>query len=180
MTVIVLEIIFLVAAQRLFELCLARRNTKRLMARGGQEVGATHYPLIIAIHAGWLIALVSQAPTVTQINWWLIGAFGLFQLGRVWVLTSLGPYWTTRIITIPNALLVQHGPYRWFRHPNYIIVAGEILLLPLAFGHLATALVFTGLNAVVLIWRIRTENDALLERGTAINSDAPNTFRQDR
>ena len=96
------------------------------------------------------------------------------------MLTSLGPYWTTRIITIPNALLVQHGPYRWFRHPNYIIVAGEILLLPLAFGHLATALVFTGLNAVVLIWRIRTENDALLERGTAINSDAPNTFRQDR
>ncbi|MBT5107475.1 MAG: hypothetical protein HOM25_02225 [Rhodospirillaceae bacterium] len=167
MTAITLGIIFLVIAQRLLELVLARRNTKRLISRGAREVGAAHYPLVIAVHAGWLIALVSLAPSVTQINWWLLGVFGLFQCGRVWVLTSLGPYWTTRIITMPDVPLVRRGPYRWCRHPNYVIVIGEIALLPLTFGHLKTAVVFTGLNAVILTWRIHVENKSLSERKKA-------------
>lgn len=164
MTAFVFGILALVAIQRLLELVLARRNTKRLIVQGAQEVGAAHYPLIVVVHAGWFIALFVLAPSVTQINWWMLGVFGLLQCGRVWVLTSLGPYWTTRIITLPGAPLVRRGPYRWFRHPNYIIVTGEIILLPLAFGHSMVALMFAVLNSIVLICRIRIENKSLEDR----------------
>lgn len=164
MTTIALAIMVLVTAQRLFELILANRNTKRLLAQGAQEIGALHYPLIVAVHAGWLATLFYQAASVISINWWLLGAFGVLQCGRVWVLMSLGPYWTTRIISVPNAPLVRRGPYQWFRHPNYTIVCGEIALLPLAFGYTMTAIIFTFINAAVLIWRIRIENSVLAER----------------
>ncbi|MGY8961591.1 MAG: isoprenylcysteine carboxyl methyltransferase family protein, partial [Alphaproteobacteria bacterium] len=127
-------IVVAVAIQRIGELVLARRNTKRLLADGAQEFGAAHYPFIVAVHGGWLIALLIGTLSIDLVNWWLIAGFGLFQCGRVWVLFSLGRYWTTRIITIPDAPLVRTGPYRWLRHPNYVVVAGEIMLLPLAFG----------------------------------------------
>jgi methyltransferase len=157
-------IVVAVAIQRLGELLLAHRNTKRLLADGAREIGAAHYPFIVAVHGGWLMALLVGAPSVDLVNWWLIAGFGLFQCGRVWVLSSLGPYWTTRIITIPGAPLVRTGPYRWLRHPNYVIVAGEIMLLPLAFGMVEVAIGFSVANAMVLFWRIRIENDALFSR----------------
>jgi methyltransferase len=87
--------------------------------------------------------------------------FVLIEMARIWVLYSLGPRWTTRIIVLPDAALVRRGPYRWLDHPNYLVVVAEILVLPLVFGLWKVALVFSLLNGVVLALRIREENRAL-------------------
>ena len=158
-------ILVLVTAQRLGELVLARRNTKRLLARGGREVGAAHYPLIVAMHAAWLLGLwyfaVLWAPVGQEVNLAWLGVFVVLQLGRVWVIASLGGRWTTRIVVLPGEPLVRRGPYRFVSHPNYWVVAGEILVLPLAFGLAAFGLVFTILNAAMMWIRIRAEAAAL-------------------
>jgi methyltransferase len=149
-----------VTLQRLGELVLANRNTRALRARGAIEVGAAHYPLIVALHAAWLGGLwVLAWNRPVSIAW--LGAFIVLQLLRVWVIASLGPRWTTRIIILPGESLVKRGPYRLVSHPNYMVVAGEIAALPLAFGLGLYALVFSLLNAAVLFVRIRAENRAL-------------------
>jgi methyltransferase len=157
-------LILLVAAQRLAELFLARRNTAALKARGAVEIGAGHYPLIVALHAAWLVAVAVFLPNPPSVNGWFLAAYLLVQALRVWTLASLGPYWTTRIITLPGAPLVRRGPYRFLRHPNYLVVTLEIALLPLVFGELVVAAVFTLINAAALAWRIRQEEGALAAR----------------
>lgn len=159
-------IIALVVLQRLAELVYAERNTKALLARGAVEVGRVHYPLIVLLHATWLIAIVALLPQEPSINFFLLGVFVVLQALRVWVLATLGPYWTTRIINLPGAPLVRRGPYRLLRHPNYTVVVGEIAVLPLVFGEIWVAAVFTILNALILAWRIRQENAALAMRRT--------------
>lgn len=103
-------------------------------------------------------------PPSTPPNWWLLGLYAAFQPLRLWTIATLGPHWTTRIITMPGAPLVRTGPYRIFRHPNYAVVCVEIAALPLAFGAVEIAIVFSILNASLLSWRIRTEERALLPR----------------
>src|SRR5262245_25205577 len=153
-------VLALVTLQRLAELVLARQNTRRLLAQGALEIAPGHYPSVVALHAAWLSGLWLLAlPTVPNIA--LLAVFGLIQIGRTWVLAALGPRWTTRIIVVPGAPLVRSGPYRLLNHPNYLIVAGEILVLPLAFGMPLFAVVFSGLNALVLWVRIRAEDAAL-------------------
>lgn len=159
-------IIALVAVQRLAELVYAERNTQTLRARGAVEIGRAHYPLIVAVHATWLIAIVVLLPRDVQINFVLLAVFVVLQALRVWVLATLGPYWTTRIITLKDAPLVRRGPYRFLRHPNYTVVTGEIAVLPLVFGEVWVAVVFSILNAAVLTLRIREENQALAVRRT--------------
>jgi methyltransferase len=159
-----LIIIGLIALQRLGELVYAERNTSALRARGAVEIGAKHYPLLVILHAAWLIAIFVFLPRPVVINWYLIGVMAVFQLLRLWVLATLGPYWTTRIITLPNAPLVTDGPFRFFRHPNYMVVIGEIAVLPLAFGEVGVAIVFSLLNAAILFLRIRVEETALAGR----------------
>ena len=149
-----------VTAQRLGELVLARRNTQRLLARGAVESGAGHYPLIVAVHAGWLLGLWLLAWNRPVNAGWL-ALFLVLQGLRVWVIWTLGYRWTTRIITLPGAPLVKRGPYRFVSHPNYMIVAAEIAVLPIAFGLYAFAVVFSLLNAAVLAVRIRSEARAL-------------------
>lgn len=157
-------VLILVAAQRLAELVYARHNTRRLLAEGAYESGAGHYPLLVGLHALWLISLAVFVPADRAPDWLLLGIFVVLQGLRVWVLASLGRYWTTRIITLPGAPLVRRGPYRWLRHPNYLVVVGEILVLPLAFGAWQIAAFFTLANALVLAIRIRCENRALSAR----------------
>lgn len=157
-------IVGLVAVQRFFEMLYAARNTRALLARGAVEAGRGHYPLIIALHAAWLAAIFLALGPRTTINWFFLGAFLALQAGRVWTIASLGPYWTTRIITIPGVPLTRRGPYRYLRHPNYLIVAGEIAVLPLVFGLVWVAIIFSLLNGAVLAWRITIENAALKER----------------
>jgi len=157
-------ILGLVAAQRLGELVLARRNTAALIERGAVEVGAGHYPLIVALHAAWLASMAWFLPDPHTLNVWLLGLYLVVQALRVWTLASLGPYWTTRIFILPGAPLVRRGPYRYLRHPNYIVVVLEIAILPLVFGEVAVAVIFSILNAAVLSWRIRQEDAGLAER----------------
>jgi len=153
-----------VTLQRLGELVLARRNTARLLARGAYEVGANHYPLIVALHTAWLAGLwymVFWRLPVVPLAWGWFGLFVLLQLLRVWVIATLGERWTTRIVVLPGAPLVTGGPYRFVSHPNYCVVAAEILVLPLVFGLLWYGLAFTVLNAAMMFLRIRTEQAAL-------------------
>ncbi len=157
-------VLALVAAQRLVELFVSARNTRRLLARGGVEVGAIQYPLIVLLHAAWLACMAIFIPPATIPNWWLLGVYALLQPLRIWTIASLGPYWTTRIITVPGAPLVRHGPYRVFRHPNYVVVCAEIFVLPFAFGATEIAILFSFFNAALLSWRIRTEERALMGR----------------
>lgn len=158
-------ILAFVTAQRLGELVVARRNTRRLLAQGAHEVGASHYPLIVVLHAAWLLGLwyltVYRAPVGQDVNLLWLGIFVVLQLARVWVITSLGGRWTTRIIVLPGARLVKRGPYRFVSHPNYWVVAGEILVLPLVFGFLSYGLVFSALNAAMMWIRVRAEAAAL-------------------
>ena len=153
-------ILALVTLQRLGELAIARRNTRALLDQGAYEVAPAHYPLIVLVHTLWLGALWWLA-LGREILWPLIAVFLLLQLGRLWVLATLGRRWTTRIIVLPGAPLVARGPFRFVKHPNYLVVTAEIAVLPLAFGLSQVALIFSLLNAAVLAIRIRAENRAL-------------------
>ena len=146
--------------QRLVELALAQFNTGRLRARGAVEFGAAHYPLVIALHASWLIGLwMFGRDQPINLSWLIV--FALVQVGRLWVIASLGRRWTTRVIVLRGAVPVAYGPYRWLKHPNYLIVLLEIAVVPLALGLPVFALVFSIANAALLVYRIRIENEAL-------------------
>jgi methyltransferase len=152
------------AAQRVAELAIARRNTGRLLAKGWGEVGRGHYPLFVVLHAAWLASVAWVVAEGANPRWPVVAALGVVLALRAWVMTSLGPLWTTRILTAPSAPLVRRGPYRWCRHPNYVVASAEIALLPLAFGAWRVALAFSLANAALLAWRIRVEERALSGR----------------
>lgn len=160
-----IALLVFVTLQRLAELVHARRNTRRLMAAGAVEIGADHYPLLVMLHASWLGALWILVVTDHALIWWpAVYAYGMVEIARVWVMASLGRFWTTRILIPRGAPLVRRGPYRFLRHPNYWVVAFEIALLPLALGSWSLAAVFSLLNAAVLVWRIRVEESSLTPR----------------
>jgi methyltransferase len=153
-------VLALVTLQRLGELLVARRNAARLIADGGVERGADHYPLMVSLHAAWLIGLwVLAWDRPAKLAW--LAAYLALEVLRIWVLASIGRRWTTRIIVVPGEPLVRKGPYRFLPHPNYLVVAGEIAVLPLVFGLGVYALVFSLLNASMLWLRIRAEDAAL-------------------
>jgi methyltransferase len=153
-------VVFLIV-QRLAELGLAQWNTVRLRVAGGVEFGASHYPLMVALHASWLLGLWVLGRDCDVDPIWL-AVFILLQAGRAWVIVSLGRRWTTRVIVLSGAAPVSRGPYRWLRHPNYAVVALEIAIVPLALGLPLFAIVFSLANAALLAWRIRVENQALV------------------
>lgn len=155
-----------VAAQRAGELVFAAANTRRLRAQGAIEVDPGGYKWFVLLHAGWLAALAATAPRAATPSWPLLAAYGVLQLGRLWVIAALRRRWTTRIIILPRAPLIRSGPYRRFRHPNYAIVAGEIAVLPLAFGAIRVALLFSLANLVLTVRRIAIEDRALAPNRT--------------
>jgi methyltransferase len=166
MTPAVLLLVF-VTAERLGELWLARRNTTALLARGAYEVAPGHYPLIVLLHASWLVGLWVFGRT-NPLNLYWFSLFMVLQALRFWVLATLGGRWTTRILVLPGASLVTSGPYRLMAHPNYLVVVGEIAILPLCLDLPWFALVFSVANAAILAIRIRVENEALGRlRGTS-------------
>jgi methyltransferase len=150
-------------AQRLAELWWARHNEARLLASGGIEYGMSHLPLIVLLHAAWLVGLWALAYD-RPVEPIFLALFVVLQLARLWVMATLGRRWTIRIIVIPGERLAARGPYRFLRHPNYAVVCGEIAVVPLALGLPIYALVFSILNAAVLAIRITAENAVL---GTA-------------
>lgn len=149
-----------VTLQRLAELIYARHNTAALLAQGGREIAPGHYPYMVAMHAAWLASLWLLATGRPVVPVWFV-IFMVLQGLRVWVLAALKGRWTTRIVVLSGAPLVTSGPYRFLNHPNYVVVVGEIAVLPLAFGLPLHAVVFSLLNAVILTIRIRAENAAL-------------------
>ncbi len=155
-----IALLLFVTLQRIAELALSQRNMKQLLARGGYEVAPGHYPFMVALHATWLASLwlLGPGPPIELVP---LLIFVLLQIARAWVIATLGERWTTRIIVLPGEPLVTTGPYRWVNHPNYLIVAGEIFVLPLVFGLWQLALLFSLLNALILWMRIRAEDRAL-------------------
>jgi methyltransferase len=156
-------ILALVTLQRAAELVVSSRNTRELIARGAVEVAPRHYPLIVTVHAAWLVTLWIFGHD-QPVNPVLLLLYLVLQGLRFWVMRTLGSRWTTRIIVLPAEPLVSSGPYRLLSHPNYVVVAGEIALLPLVLGLAWLAAIFTVLNAAVLAIRIRAENRALAAR----------------
>ena len=157
-------ILLFVALQRGFELIYSARNTARIRQRGGIESGRGHYPFMVLLHAVWLLAIaagVTRDPVVRLVP---LAIFAALQILRVWVIVTLGPFWTTRVMSVPGEPLVRRGPYRYVRHPNYLIVIGEIAALPLVFGQVVNSVIFSLLNLAMIAWRVRIENAALAER----------------
>ena len=152
-------IIFLVV-QRLGELVLAGRNTKRLRGRGAIEVGAAHYPLMVAFHATWL-AGIAWFGWNSAVNPILFGIFVVLQALRIWVIGTLGSRWTTRVLILPGETLVSGGPFKYFRHPNYMVVIAEIFVIPAMLGLWVFAMVGGIINLLILWLRIGVEEPAL-------------------
>ena len=157
-------VLLLVTLQRAAELAFAARNTRKLRALGAIEADRRGYPWFVALHGVWLVSLWVAIPSDAAIAWPILGLYAALQLARLWTVASLGRFWTTRVLTLPGAPLIATGPYRWLRHPNYLIVTAEIAVLPLAFGAIAIALVFSAGNFVLLARRIAIEERALAPR----------------
>lgn len=163
-----LVLILLVGLERLAELVVARRNAAWSMARGGVLTGQGHYPWMVALHTGLLICAplevaLADRPFLPALGWPMLVLVVAAQALRWWCITTLGPRWNTQVIVVPGLPLVTGGPYKltWLRHPNYVAVAVEGIALPLTHTAWVTALVFTVLNAALMVVRIRCENEAL-------------------
>ncbi|MCY6381650.1 isoprenylcysteine carboxyl methyltransferase family protein [Hoeflea prorocentri] len=154
-----LVLLAFLVVQRLSELALSRRNTGRLLAKGASEYGAGHYPFMVALHSAWLVTLIWFGIGQSLSLPWLT-AFIVLQMLRVWIIYSLGERWTTRIIVLPEPL-VTRGPFAWIRHPNYLLVVAEVLVVPMILGLPTVAAVFSALNAAMLVVRIGEEEAAL-------------------
>ncbi len=161
-------LILLTGVERLAELVISRRNAAKAFARGGMEFGQRHFPVMVALHTGFLLACIAEVvllerPFIPWLGWPMLVVALACQVGRYWVIASLGEQWNTRVIVVPGAgRVAARGLYRWLRHPNYWIVAIEGLALPLVHSAWITAIAFTVLNAVLLLrFRIPIENGAL-------------------
>ncbi len=167
-------IVGFLVVQRLAELGFARRNRRALLARGAVEVGQGHYPAMVALHAGWLLALAATIDPRTAPSLPLLAVFVLLQYGRAWVIATLGSRWTTRVVVLPGAAPIRSGLYRYLRHPNYVIVCGEMAVVPLMFGAWTLAATATALNLLVLRARLQVENRALEALGGGQDRTHPN------
>ncbi|GED70322.1 hypothetical protein BRE01_40240 [Brevibacillus reuszeri] len=163
-------ILGMVLVQRFYELYLASRNAKYIRARGGYEIGAEHYKYIVGLHLFFFLSLLLEVSTRSSpfrlASWWMYPFcfFLLAQLLRYWCIRSLGKHWNTRILIVPGVQPVVRGPYRFLRHPNYLVVAIELCCLPLIFSAYVTAILFSVLNAWVLLRiRIPLEERSLYE-----------------
>lgn len=154
----------LILLQRGAEELHSARNTKALLARGAREEGTNYYPVVAVTHLGWIASVFFLIPHDAKIVWPLIGLFALLQVARYWVIATLGPYWTHRIITLDEAPIVSSGAYRFIRHPNYAITVVETLLLPAAFSAFSLGLIMTAIWVAVLRYKIRLEDAALAAR----------------
>ena len=163
--------------QRLGELVFAERNRRRALRRGGQEWGGRHYPVIVAVHSLFYVSLFLEWRYQSQ-GWnslwpaWL-GLLAAAQALRLWTIRSLGRCWNTRIIVVPGEKLVAQGPYRFIRHPNYLVVIIEMFTIPTLCGAYITAVIFSLANALILARRIPEEEQALVQVGGAALPPVP-------
>jgi methyltransferase len=149
-----------VAAQRAAEFAFAAANARRLLARGASEHDPAGHAALVAVHALWLLAMAATIPAAAAPSWPLLAVYAALQPARLWVVASLGRRWTTRLIVPAGMAPVRRGPYRYLRHPNYLVVVGEVAILPLAFGAILLALAFSAANLALIVRRIRAEDAA--------------------
>lgn len=170
-----IALVLATGGERVVELVISKRNAAWAFARGGREYGQSHFPWMVALHTGLLLAcivevIIADRPFIPALGWSMLALVVLCQAGRYWVIASLGHQWNTRVIVVEGLPTITRGPYRfaWMRHPNYVIVAIEGIALPLVHTAWITAIVFTALNAVLLLrFRIPIENAALTELAPA-------------
>lgn len=162
-----LVLILATGLERILELVISGRNARAAFAQGGVEFGRRHFPWMVVLHTGLLLACLAEVffggrPFLPWLGWPMLALVVLSQALRYWCIASLGGQWNTRVIVVPGLSLVARGPYRWLRHPNYLAVVIEGFALPLVHTAWITALAFTALNAVLLLgFRIPVENRAL-------------------
>jgi len=146
--------------QRLFELFIAKKNEEWLRERGAVEYGQRHYPMIILLHSAFILSLIVEFEwkNTAAMSYFFLALFFLLIMTKAWVISSLGKYWNTKIFRVPGSLSIRKGPYRFVKHPNYIIVVLEIAIIPLVFNLYFTAIVFSILNGLMLSVRIKEEN----------------------
>ena len=159
-------LVALVGLERLAELVVSKRNAAWAFERGGVEEGRSHYPVMVVLHTGFLVAMLVEAWVVQPdvppaLAWSMLLLVIAAQALRWWCIATLGHRWNTRVIVVPGLPLVTSGPYRWFAHPNYVAVVVEGVALPMVHAAWVTALVFTVANAFLLAVRLRVENEAL-------------------
>jgi methyltransferase len=155
----------IIMLQRLVELVIARSNEKWMKDRGAIEKEVDHYKWFIILHTLFFISILVETllndNKTLPLNYTLLTIFILTQLVRIWCISSLGRYWNTRIIILPGVHLVSKGPYKYVKHPNYIIVGIELFVIPLLFGAIITAVIFPLLHILLLTVRIPAEEHAL-------------------
>jgi len=154
----------LILVQRGLEELYSARNTAKLIAQGGREAGRDYYPVVAITHLAWIAAIFLLISPSAAVIWPLAGLYLLLQVVRYWVIATLGRYWTHRIITLESAPVVRAGPYRYLRHPNYVVTIAETFLLPLVFGDAAIAVIFGCVWSAVVYYKILLEDAALAER----------------
>ncbi|WP_034343577.1 isoprenylcysteine carboxyl methyltransferase family protein [Deinococcus misasensis] len=155
-------LLMVVAIQRLFELRIAKRNEAWARSQGAKEYGQDHYWMFFVLHPLWMLSFTLEGYfRDAPVQWWAVGVYLILQLLRYQVISTLGPYWNTRILIVPGGQRISKGLYRFLKHPNYVVVALEIFITPLIVGAWMTALVFTVLNALVMLVRIPAEERAL-------------------
>ena len=164
-----------IVVQRLLELRIAKRNGHLELSHGAKEYSPEHYPLIVALHVGWIVGIALEGfirgPQLGTLWPLWLSIFVLAQVGRYWAISSLGGYWNTRILILPGGDRVRRGPYKFFRHPNYIVVSLELLSGPLIFGATGTAMIASILNAALLLGvRIPAEERALEQYITSVQA----------
>lgn len=162
----------LLLAQRVLEEIYSASNTKRLLAEGAQEAGAEYYPVVATAHLGWIASLFLLVSPNATVYWPLLALYLLLQIARYWVIGTLGRYWTHRIITLETEPVVRRGPYKYIRHPNYVVTLIETMLLPLCFGAWGLALIMTAIWAAVIHYKILLEDAALAKRRDATKEAA--------
>lgn len=158
--------LLIIMVQRLFEVVLAKRNERWMKEKGAIEVASEHYKWFIWLHMMFFISLILEVSLQSvqhslTVNWFFLWLFILLQIGRVWCIMSLGKFWNTKIIVLPNVVLLKKGPYRWLRHPNYIIVFIELFVIPIMFHAYISAVLFPTLHLLLMAIRIPAEEAAL-------------------
>lgn len=159
----------LILIQRALEELHSQRNTQRLFEQGAHEEGREYFSVVATTHLCWVASLAFLIPGSASVHMFLLILFLALQPLRYWIIATLGCYWTHRIITLPNAPIVTQGPYRFVRHPNYVLTLAETFLLPVAFGQAALGVIFTVIWGAVLRYKILLEDRAIsMRRDTGV------------
>jgi methyltransferase len=157
----------IILAQRIVESACARANAKRLLSEGAIEHAVDFMPAVIVTHLAWIASIFLLIPADTEIVWGFVMAYAVLQPARYWTLFTLGRYWTLRMISLDTAPVVTTGPFRFFRHPNYVVIVLETMAVPLSFGQWRLCLIMTPIIASVLYYKMKVEDAALTERRQA-------------